>query len=304
MGVSAVVVTWNSADLLPACLNSLGREAGLELVVVDNASTDGTPELAARLWPGAKVIRNHSNRGFTRANNQGVRAAAGDRLLLINVDARLGPGALAAMSATLDAEPRTGVVGPRLTYGDGSFQRWTAGRFPGLVAALVYFLFLERLLPSRFSRFSLYLGRDVREPFVPDWVSSACMLVRRQAYEAVGGMDESVFVYMDDVDLCQRLRDAGWLTSYCPAAGVTHLMGQSSLDQPGSVSPQAVRSFNTYFGRRHGRASRLGLRLVEAAGFGLRCLVCAAGSLVPPGRPRLRRRAAAHWTRFKVVLQP
>ncbi len=275
--VTAVIVNWNTGALLEQCLESLVEHgaagAPLEVVVVDNGSDDGSVELVRRDWPDVALIECETNLGYQKANNLGMAAARGAQLLLINADAFLTAGCLDRLLARMDTDPRCGVVGPRLVYRDGSFQRWTAGREPSLSAAAVFHFGIDRLAVG--ATRGIYLGRDVREAFQPEWVSSACMLVRARALAETGPMDETFFAYMDDVDLCRRAREADWHVWYEPEAEAIHLMGQSTRREPGAASPLALRTFNRYFARRHGRSRTRLLQGIEAAGFTLRA--CAHG---------------------------
>lgn len=300
--MTAVLVNWNTRALLDDCLRSLRQHGGpdLLLVVVDNGSRDGSLEMLARDWPEVRVIANDRNAGYVRANNQAIAATDSEHLLLINTDAYLTAGALDALLDAMDTDPRAAVVGPRLVYGDGSWQRWTAGRFPGLAAMLNYYLGLERLLPDRKRFQGLWLTRDVSQPFRPDWVCSACLLVRRAALEEVGLLDETYPAYVEDVEFCERAARAGWRTWYRPDATVVHLMGQSTRLQTGSVSPAAIRNFNLYFRRRNGRLAYLVFRAAQVAGFGARALAYAAATRVGRGRPGMAR---VHWTHFKLSLE-
>ncbi len=298
--VSAVIVTWNTRDLLVRCLAALDRHAAghvLEIIVVDNGSGDGTADLLRRERPDVRLVANAENLGYTRANNQGIALARGRYLLLVNADAFLTEAALDRMVAALDADPRVAVVGPRLVFADGTWQRWTAGRAPSLRTAANHYLFLERLAPASRAFGGVYLGDDTSETRDVDWVSSACLLARADAVGGIGGMDEDLFVYMDDVDLCQRLRDRGWTIRYVPAAQVTHLMGGGT---GGVASAAAIRSFNAYFARRHGPLSLLGLRALQLAGFTLRAGAYAAAGVVRQ-EPSLRARARAHWRSLRLV---
>ena len=300
--VSAIVVNWNSGDLLARCLAALRDHAGpdVEVIVVDNASTDGSSDVIAASWPDVQLTVNAENVGYQRANNQGMRAASGDFLLLINADAFLTSGCLDALRARMQADPAAAAVGPRLVYGDGTWQRWTAGREPTLGAAIAYFWFLERL-PGGGQR-GLYLGSDLRRAFQCDWVSSACMLVRRAALDEIGLMDESYFAYMDDVDLCRRAREAGWHIWYEPAAEVVHLMGRSAPRHAGRTSPAALRAFNAYFERSHGVRAAAALRAVEVSGFVARAALYAAAGLA--GRRTAHRAAArAHLRNARLSLE-
>jgi N-acetylglucosaminyl-diphospho-decaprenol L-rhamnosyltransferase len=150
----------------------------------------------------------------------------------------------------------------------------------------------------------LYLGRDVREAFATGWVCSACMLVRRSALDEVGLLDERLFVYMDDVDLCQRLRDGGWSVWYCPDAVSIHYGSQSTQRVARTTSTVALRSFNRYFARRNGPPAAVALKGVQALGFGLRSLAYFAASIVHGGDRSLRSKASAHWTYFRIAVEP
>ncbi len=302
--LEVVVVTFNTRELLAGCLRSLFAHppgVGFQVTVVDNGSQDGESELVRRDWPHVKLIRNRVNQGFTRANNRALRQSRARYLLLINADAEVTPGCLDSLFECLEADPRSAVAGPRLVYADGSFQRWTAGREPGLGSALVHHLALDRLLPG-FARSGLYLGRDLRRPTRVDWVSSACFLVRRSALVEVGYLDERIFTYMDDVDLCRRLRAAGWSVWYWPPAQALHHMGQSVRRLTGSVSPAAVRSFHAYFRRRHGPLALGILRAIEAVGFGGRAAAFRLATLVRRDAS-ISDRARVHWTYFKLALE-
>lgn len=302
--VEAIVVTWNTSELMVQCVESLlanpPTRHTFEITVVDNGSDEGEAAIVARRWPDIRVIRSERNEGFTRANNRAIRQSQARYLLLINADARLLPGCVDVMLARMELDPRCGAVGPRLEYGDGRFQRWTAGRAPGLGSALSYYLLLDRI--PGLEHTGLFLGRDVNRPFQAGWVSSACMLIRREALNQVGLLDEQIFTYMDDVDICRRLWDGGWTVWYSPDAKAVHLMGQSVVLQTGNVSPRAVRSFHAYFGRHHGGAASAALRAIEVLGFGLRA-VAYRTALVFRREPRLRAQARAHWTYLKVALE-
>jgi GT2 family glycosyltransferase len=299
--VTAIVVSWNCADLLQRCLESLRAHAPddstMDIVVVDNGSTDGSVELVRSAWPDVRLLVNAENDGFTRANNQAIRASSGDHLLLVNSDAFVKPGCIDRLLARMEADPRAAVVGPRLVYGDGRWQRWTAGAAPTLGSAFNHYFFLERLLPALCR--GIWLGRDTRRPFRPDWVVSACMLVRRAAIDEVGPLDESFGSYVEDLDLCRRVRAAGWTVWYEPTAEAVHLMGQSTKRQTGKSSPAAVRNFNLYFDRLHGRMQGRLLRLIEASGFALRAV---AYTVAAPARNRGLEMAKQHWSHARLAL--
>ncbi len=307
-GLSIVIVNWNTRDHLEGCLQSAAQfgptRVPWEVIVVDNASTDGSAAMVRSRWPEVRLIENRTNEGFARANNRAIRASEAEYVLLLNSDARLTPGALDRLLNFMASHPRAGVIGPRLVYGDGQWQRWTAGRAPSLSAAINHYLFVDRLRLGDHTPRSLYLTNDVRTAFRPDWISGACMLVRRAALRQVGLFDEAMFLYMEDVDLCRRMRQGGWDVWYCPDAVVVHYMSQSTTREAGSASPAALRAFNAYFAREHGELAGGLLRFIEAVGCGVRAALCAAAALARHGDPSLRARARAHWRFFRVSLEP
>jgi len=294
--VSAIVVNWNTADLLADCVAALYAHVpegvSLEVVVVDNGSSDASVVMVQERFPDVELVVNARNEGYQRANNRGIRAAHGEFLLLVNADAMVGPGAVEVLLERMRRDERAAVVGPRLVYGDGSFQRWTAGRAPDVVAVAAFYVFVERV--SRVAaRRSLFLAEDVDTAFCPDWVSSACMLVRRSVLDEIGLLDERYFCYMDDVDLCRRATAAGWHVWYEPAATVVHLMGQSSKRQTGATSPAAIRNFNDYVRRHHGAGVAVAARVCEVTGFATRALAYLARSTVSANGDRAAARAHA-----------
>lgn len=302
--VSVLVVNWNTRELLEPCLDSVfdASNAALirDVVIVDNGSTDGSAAEIERRWPQVRLVRNQDNRGYTRANNQGLVHCDGDYVLLLNTDAWLLPGALATLLHRLTSDPVCAVVGPRLEYGDGHWQRWTAGNAPSVRSLATYLLFLDR---TRWGSLrGLYLGHDVLSAIQRDWVSSACMLVRRSALAEIGGMDESFFCYMDDVDICQRLRDRGWNVWYEPAARAVHLMGQSTKRRTGTSSPTALVNLNRYITRERGRASGGAVRALEAVGFAARAAAY-RGRALSGGGDDARAAARDHWRNARIGLR-
>jgi len=284
--LTVVIVNWNTVGLLDECIDSVRSEIPeamtRRIVVVDNASSDGSVEWLEEHHRDVVVMRSPENVGFCRGNNLALRATRSELVLLINTDARLTPGSFAEMNARLTEDPRAAIVGPRLEYGDGSFQRWTAGAPLDLRSAAMYFSGLDRF--DRWSRvFSgFYLGNDTAEAFRAGWVSSAVMLIRRPALDEIGLLDDSIFVYMDDVDLCDRALRAGWTVWYAPEATAVHLMGASTKRVTGKASPEALRALNRWFTRRHGPRQGRALRAIESVGFGARVVAYRAAALLDP----------------------
>jgi hypothetical protein len=257
--VSIVVVNWNTREMLATCLRTaqeMADEVSIELVVVDNASTDGSQDMLRQQFPGARLILNTQNVGFARANNQGVAAAQGRCVLLLNSDAFLLPRSLSAMVELADANPHLGLVGAHLLNSDGTFQA-SYTPFPSLWQEFLILSGLGRLF---FGRYYPSRGpQESRGPQPVDYVEGACLLARREAYQAVGGMDEGFFMYAEEVDLCYALIRAGWQVWYHPDARVTHLGGASSRNRKpqreGDLYRSRVRFFRKHYG--HGSANLL-----------------------------------------------
>lgn len=216
--ISALIVSFNTRDQLR---ETLGRLAALpdppeEVIVADNGSRDGTLAMVASDFPAVRALDFGANLGFGAANNRAAAVARGDRLLLLNSDAWPLPGTLSRLSAALSADPRLGLVGPRLTYADGRPQfHW--------VPATGVFGEAAQKLRNRFE------GSDWvhRLRWPGGWHTAACALVRREAFDAVRGFDERFFLYFEDVDLCVRLRRAGWRLSSVDEAVAVHVKGGS-----------------------------------------------------------------------------
>jgi len=250
--VSAIVVSHNTRDDLLRCLASLAAHVRLplEVVVVDNASTDGSVDAVRRAYPTARLLPSPANEGFSTANNAGIRASAGPQVLVLNSDAELTAGAVETMSGLLDARADVGVVGPLTRNPDGTVQ----------------LSFGSDLTPlSEWRQRSLVRGVRARRPAAlreaerrasrehePDWVSGSCFLARRAALEAVAGFDEGFFLYEEDADLCRRLRGAGWRVLYTPAAEVRHALGQSMARDPARARREYRRSHLRYYRKHNG----------------------------------------------------
>jgi N-acetylglucosaminyl-diphospho-decaprenol L-rhamnosyltransferase len=229
--VSAVVVNYNAAGALVDCVASLRANAIDDVVVVDNGSTDGSQALLAAADPGVRWVRSGANVGYGRAANLGAATTGGNDLLICNPDLVIAPGAVQTLAARLDAAPRLGVVGPRLLNADGS--RYPSARtFPDIGDAIGHGLLGMVAPANRFTRRYRLLDWDHAEATDVDWVSGACFLARRRAWDQIGGFDPAFFMYMEDVDLCWRMRHAGWATGYEPRATVTHLQGVSANQHP------------------------------------------------------------------------
>ena len=229
--LSVVVVSWNTRDVLRACLDAVRTHLASidhETIVVDNASSDGSPEMVAAEFAQALLIRHDANLGFGRGANTGMAAARGDFLLLLNSDALLVDDSLVQLVERLAAQPDVGVVGPRIVLPDGRLQV-SARRFPSLGRLLLSELWLHRLLPRHVAAERL-LGHywNHAQPREADWLVGACLLLRREVFTRAGGFDPSIFMYGEEVEWCRRIHTAGFRIAFDPNARVQHLNHQSA----------------------------------------------------------------------------
>ena len=240
--VSVCIVSWNVADDLRICLRSLCEQRNppsFEVIVADNASADGTPQMLAADFPEVRLIANDANLGFARGTNQGMAAACGRYLMLLNPDTVVPPEALRRLVEVADANPDAGIVAPKLLNPDGTLQ-YSCRRFPTVTAAIFRHTMFGRLLPgARSASYYIMEDFDHESERDVDWVSGACMLVRREALEQVGPLDQRFQWGSEDVDWCMRMHRAGWRVLYTPITAIVHAIGRSS-DQ--AVIPTIFRS--------------------------------------------------------------
>jgi N-acetylglucosaminyl-diphospho-decaprenol L-rhamnosyltransferase len=242
VNLSIVIVSFNARADLERCLESLRAAppaAPHEIVVVDNGSTDGSADAARRL-PGVRVIDTGANLGFARANNAGIRETTGTNILLLNSDTIVPPHALDRLIAELDRDPSVAVVGPRLIDGSGRAEL-SFGRMMTPLNELRQ----KRLIHSPAVE---ALTRQRQEP---DWVSGACLLVRRADAEAVGGLDERYFMYTEDVDFCAAIRARGRRILFVPDVEVVHLRGRSAASAPAATRDHYRRSQLAFYEKHH-----------------------------------------------------
>ena len=267
--LSIVVVSYNTREVLRRCLELVragSRGLDVELIVVDNASTDRSAEMVAECFPEATLIANQRNVGFGKANNLAFLRTRGRYVLLLNPDTAVGPDALAELVRFADAHPDAGVVGARLEYPNGSLQH-SAFRFPDLRQA--WFGFFDVVpIDSRIN--GRYEPARYERPFRAEHLLGACLLLRREALEQVGPFDPRYFMYFEETDLCARLRRAGWDNLYTPAARVVHLGATSTGAARERMSVEFHRS-QAYFYRKHyGPAGYAALKAIVWLGVGYR----------------------------------
>jgi N-acetylglucosaminyl-diphospho-decaprenol L-rhamnosyltransferase len=265
--VSTIVVTYNALPWLEQALESV---PGTELVVVDHGSTDGSLELVRERFPEAVVVEQ-GNKGFGAGNNAGMRAASGRWYLLLNSDAWLAPGALDALVGFADSHPDAAVVGPRLRNPDGSLQRSVRG-FPTVWRIATEYLFLRKLAPRSRALNAFYAGGfDHDAAREAEFLMGSCLLVRREAVEAVGGFDERYFMFSEETDWCYRFREAGWKTWFFPGAEAVHVGGATTKQNWGPMFLEQVRGHLRFLADHRGereaeRARRLMLVALAVRG--------------------------------------
>ena len=259
--MSAIVVSHNSRAHLPRCLDTFAAQVD-ETIVVDACSTDGSADLVARAHPEAILVRQTENRGYGAAVNAGAAQAGGDLLLVLNADTWAMEGAVAALEAALDAAPRAGAAGPRLLNVDGSVQQSVRG-FPTPWRLATEYFFLRWLAPRSRALNAFYAaGFDHRSPRVAEFVVGAAMLVKRDAFDELGGFDPDFFMYDEEVDFCFRLAEAGRETLFVPAAEVVHVGGASTAPVAEAMYVEQLRSHLRFLNKHSGpsaaeRARRL-----------------------------------------------
>lgn len=268
--LSIVVLSWNTRDLTLACLRALADDDSArsrEIIVVDNGSEDGSADAIAAAWPEVVLVRNAHNVGYAAGNNQGAEHATGSYLCLLNSDTEVRPGALDLCVDFLAANPRYGAAAPKLVNPDGSVQR-ACMRFPGLGTALVYDLFWSKFPPGKWVDDRYYMrdfdhlhSRDVDQP------PGACVIVRRDEYRAMGGLDPQLFLFFNDVDFCRRLWKQGRRIRYLAEAEVVH-HGGASTKKYGSFVVTWFRNRLAYYRKHYGRWAMPYLRtIVRLRGF-------------------------------------
>jgi N-acetylglucosaminyl-diphospho-decaprenol L-rhamnosyltransferase len=260
--LAVVIVSWNVRDLLRTCLQSLFadlEQSGLETQVwiVDNDSTDGSPQMVAESFPTANLVVSDENLGFVRANNRVLReiqdATPHPKIIwLLNPDTQVLPGATVALLSALRADPQVGVVGPKLLYPDGSLQH-SAFRFPGLIQlAFELFPFPARLYDTPLNgRYPRHCYASAK-PFPVDFTLGASMMIKSAVITDVGMMDEGFFMYCEEIDWCWRMRKASWHICCAPDARVIHHAGQSSGQARVASFINLWKSRARLYARHHG----------------------------------------------------
>jgi GT2 family glycosyltransferase len=275
--LSIVLVCWNNKDYLEPCLESLyeaGLRSSFDVVVVDNGSVDGSQAMLRAKFPQVQLIQNDHNAGLGRASNQGIEATEGRHVLLLNNDTLVNGPSLDAMVEFLDTHSEAGAVGGRLLNADGSFQ---AG-YAGFSSLREEFLIATRLGELFWDGYPSHADDSRVKPV--GWLSSACLLLRREALDQVGLLDEEYFIYGDEADLQYRLQQAGWQVYYLPTAYTIHYGGRS-MDR-WRRRKMVYRGKMLFYQKNYGPLRTTGLRLM-LAGLSLAKMLPWGAALISPG---------------------
>jgi GT2 family glycosyltransferase len=310
--VTICILSWNAKEYLARCLDSLVHpeepdvqealaRAGLaggqepaeaippELLVVDNGSIDYSADMVESRFPEVRLIRTHRNLGFAGGNNVGYRASRGRYFLMLNSDTAVPRGAITRLVRFADQNPQAAFIGPRVVNPDGSLQ-YSCRRFPNLRAAL-----LRNTPLARFARGSAavreYLmtdwGHD--QPREVDWLSGCCLLVRREATEQIGLLDEQYFMYCEDMDWGFRAREAGWSSVYYPGAQVVHEVGKSADKLPRRMIAFHHISMYLFWRKHYGANASWPIRMLVASGLAARAIATIISTHLMRLRGRLMR---------------
>jgi GT2 family glycosyltransferase len=301
--VSVVIVVWNAKQYVLECLGSLREHCATvfsEVIVVDNASTDGTPELIAEMFPEFKLIRNLENFGFAKANNIGIAQSSGDYICLVNSDVKFLDDCISPMVAYLSGHPEVGMLGPKMLAADGEVRRSTM-RFPTVWNNFCRAIGLDSLFKRSRSFGGLLMSDFDHRTTAPVEVLNGWFLVlRRSAVDRVGMLDPQFFMYGEDVDWCYRFRQAGEKIVFFAEAGAIHYGGASSSNAPLRFYLELYRATWQYWKKHHSGWSQLGFLIAFAIHHSVRLIGSAFLYLCSPSR---RTYTAARFKRSLACLQ-
>jgi len=256
--LSLCIVTLDCRSVVRDCLESLAKAEGgfsSEVILVDNASTDGTPEMVRRRFPSVRLVENDQNVGFTRATNQAIRMSSGRYILWLNPDTVLRPDSLARLAEFLEGHPEAGIAGPQVLNADGSFQPQCRRGLPTPWASLSYGLGLHRIWPGspRFGGYLLsHLPVDAQTQVAA--VSGCCLMARREVFQAIGPLDEDIFGFGEDIEWCVRAARAGFQVWYVPRSVIIHLKGQGGAQSRPFHKVWGIHQAMWVFYRKHLRS--------------------------------------------------
>jgi GT2 family glycosyltransferase len=301
MKLSIIIVNWNTCDLLAGCLSSIYAHSppdSFEVLVIDNASTDGSAQLVGEHFPQVQLIENRENLGFARANNRAIKQSTGRYLLLLNPDTEVQPGALETLVEYMEKNPQVGAAGSRLLNPDGSLQI-SCFPAPTLFRELWRLFHLDKVYPLgtyAMKTWELDRARPV------DVLMGACMILRRETLHQVGLFDEDYFMYSEETDLCNRIQRAAWGLSWVPQAKVMHYAGQSTRLVSADMFINLYHSKIMYFRKNHSRLAGYAYKFILLAAALGRLAIAPAAFLEKPPQRQTHLTLAQHYRRLVLAL--
>jgi GT2 family glycosyltransferase len=296
------IVNTNNRDLLQECLCSLfegTQQISMEVFVVDNACTDGSAEMVKRDFPQVRLVHNENRLRFCANHNQVLQQGTGRYLVILNEDTVIPAGAFDDLVAFMDANPKAGAAGVTVLNPDGTLQ-YAYARFPGLVSALMLTLSLNRFLNG--GHYPFFPRPEDDLPRKVDWTNGACLLVRKEAMEQVGLLDEEYLIYSEETDWCYRIKKAGWEVYYLPRVSIYHYQGQATSQARPRRRFRINRSALLFFRKHYDWLRILGLRLVLLTTSLCRVLAWAPIHLVGLRQPLARQEVVYNWRTMLISL--
>jgi len=291
MDLTVAIISYNTKDLLEKCLKSVNEaksSVSLEIVVVDNNSADGSVGMVREKYPEAKIFENQDNLGFAKGCNQAIKKAAGNYVLLLNSDTEIVEGCFDVLHDFMNSHENAGAVGPKILNFDGSVQ-YSCRDFPSFADATVH-AFLGAFFPSNpFSKRYKRVERNHESDQEVDWISGAALCLRKEAVESIGCFDEHYYMYVEDMDLCYRLRQKDWGIYYNPKAKVYHHIGQSSKQMSSKMMIEHQKSIYRFYSKLYKDKPWRHLKFLIGIGLFFRGLLLIFASLVKRSRNDERR---------------
>ncbi len=276
--ISFIIVNWNTRDILIDCLNSIYKtvtDIDQEIYVVDNNSTDGSQEAVRNGFPDVKLIENSTNTGFAHANNQALSVMQGRFAVLLNSDAVLQEGAIKSLLTFMINTPGAGIAGVQLLNEDGSRQN-SIDNFPSLETEILNKSILRFFFPDKYPG----KGRVYHNPIEVDSVIGACMMVRKEAIDEAGFLDEDYFIFLEETDWCFRMYKKGWKVYHVPDSRVFHLSGHSKKKTPGESQIEYYKSLYKFFRKNKDPISCLTLRILKPCKLLINLFLNILGNLI------------------------
>lgn len=301
MELSIIIVTWNVEKLLDECLSSIWQSGIMtkvtppttEIIVVDSGSSDDTVKMVWQKYPQVRLLAQAENIGYTKANNIGLAAASGHYLMLLNPDTEIITDALQKMTSYLDDNAKVGVVGPHTLNSDGTTQS-TRRRFPTRALAFFESTWLQPYTPKSLLNHYYVRDQDDQSVYDVDWVQGSAIMMRRDVYEQIGGLDEGYVMYSEELDWCHRAKDAGWRVAYLGTAQIIHHGGKSSEQAGAWKHIHFQKSKIRYFEKFHGKAFANMLRLFLKLSYRWQILLEGIKSIIGHKRDLRQERIATY----------